>query len=67
MNSGVCVFSHPMMEVQKMIFMACWMKIKIEYPGPLMQVVLFKCLWFDLVKGMNVLGLNKSQKEIYEI
>ena len=29
--------------------------IEIEYPGPLMmRVVLFKCMWFDPVKGMKV-------------
>ena len=28
--------------------------IEIEYHGPLMRVVLFKCMWFDPVKGMNV-------------
>ncbi|KAL3503865.1 hypothetical protein ACH5RR_033706 [Cinchona calisaya] len=28
--------------------------LEVEYPGPAMCVVLFKCLWYDPVKGMNV-------------
>ena len=28
--------------------------MEIEEPGPLMRVVLFKCMWFDLVKEMKV-------------
>ena len=28
--------------------------MEIKYPGPLVRVVLFKCMWFDPIKGMDV-------------
>ncbi|KAL3533939.1 hypothetical protein ACH5RR_007460 [Cinchona calisaya] len=49
MNSGVCVES-----VSNDFYGVIENIIEVEYPGPTMHVVLFKCLWYDPVRGTNV-------------
>ena len=55
MNSGVSVRSSNGGSSEDDFYGLLDEIIEIEYPGPLMmRVVLFKCTWFDPVKGMNV-------------
>ncbi|KAL3519899.1 hypothetical protein ACH5RR_018048 [Cinchona calisaya] len=49
MNSGSCVES-----VSNDFYGVIENIIEVEYPGPAMHVVLFKCLWYDPVRGTNV-------------
>lgn len=52
MNSGVCVQSgSSLMEAFYGLLDAI---IQVEYPGPPLAVTLFKCTWFDPIKGMRV-------------
>ena len=54
MNSGVCVQSSNGSSAKDDFYGLLDEIIEIEYPGPFIRVVLFKCTWFDPVKGMKV-------------
>ncbi|XP_047309058.1 uncharacterized protein LOC124912474 [Impatiens glandulifera] len=51
MNSGVCVKANDAKYYERLEEI-----IQLQYPGPYMGVVLFKCMWFNPTKGtrMNV-------------
>ena len=54
MNSGVCVQLSNDGSAKDDFYGLLDEIIEIEYPGQLIRVVLFKCLWFDPIKGINV-------------
>ncbi|XP_047321118.1 uncharacterized protein LOC124925192 [Impatiens glandulifera] len=63
MNSGVCV------HVDDADYYGLLEDIiKIEYPGPSLRIVLFKCLWFDPTSGSRIdkiyrlVDINMKQK-----
>ena len=71
MNSGVSVQSSNDGNLKDDFYGLLDEIIEIEYPGPLMmRVVLFKCTWFDPVKGIkvhikfNLVEINHKKKYI---
>ncbi|XP_047340380.1 uncharacterized protein LOC124943970 [Impatiens glandulifera] len=49
MNSGICVHAN-----DSDYYGLLEEIIELEYPGPCLHVVLFKCLWFDHIRGTRV-------------
>ena len=54
MKSGMCIQSSNGGNSQDNFYSLLDEIIEIEYHGLLIRVVLFKCMWFDHIKGMNV-------------
>ena len=68
MNSGVCVRSSNNGSIKDDFYGLLDEIIEIEYPGADLRVVLFKCTWFDPIKGMkvhpkyNLIEINHKKK-----